>query len=155
MDNILQELRESVEKELEKITKKNDITPAELENATKAVCLIEKIKMLEELDSYDGDAYSENSYRSPRMRMSYGEEGMYADNSYRSPHVRMSYGDDDMSYRRGRSMTTGRYMSRDDGYSGHSIKDRMISKLENMMDEAKTEHERQTVNDWIRRLSNE
>lgn len=40
------------------------------------------------------------------------------------------------------------------GYSGHSIQDRMIDKLERMMDEAQTEHERQTVKDWIHRLKN-
>lgn len=38
------------------------------------------------------------------------------------------------------------------GYSGHSIQDRMIDRLERMIDEAQTEHERQTVKDWIRRL---
>ena len=38
------------------------------------------------------------------------------------------------------------------GYSGHSIQDRMIDKLERMMDEAQTEHERQTVQTWINRL---
>ena len=38
------------------------------------------------------------------------------------------------------------------GYSGHSIQDRMIDKLEQMYDEAKTEHERQVVQDWINRL---
>ncbi len=75
------------------------------------------------------------------------------------------------SYTRGRSPITGRYVSRDsapyaegyssrrfydgehhNGYSGHSIKDRMIDQLEKMYDTAQTEHERQTVNDWIRRL---
>ena len=49
---------------------------------------------------------------------------------------------------------TTEYFSRsqENGYSGHSIKDRMIAQLEKMYDEAQTEHERQTVNDWIRRL---
>ena len=40
----------------------------------------------------------------------------------------------------------------DGGYSGHSIKDRMVAQLEKMYDEAQSEHERQTVSDWIRRL---
>ena len=40
------------------------------------------------------------------------------------------------------------------GYSGHSIKDRMIDALEKMYDTAQTEHERQIVNEWIRRLEN-
>ena len=37
--------------------------------------------------------------------------------------------------------------------SGHSIKDRMIDKLESMYDEAKTDHERQIVDEWIARLN--
>lgn len=44
------------------------------------------------------------------------------------------------------------HMSYRDGYSGHSIKDRMVARLEDMMDEAKTDHERQTVSEWINRL---
>ena len=67
------------------------------------------------------------------------------------------------STRRGRSMTTGRYVSRDpysrnmsygrsyrdpymNGYSGHN---RMIDELERMRDEALTEHERAMVDGWI------
>ena len=56
------------------------------------------------------------------------------------------------SYDRGRSPVTGRYVSRDSGYSGHSINDRMISQLENMYDEAKTEYEREEVRKEIDRL---
>lgn len=69
------------------------------------------------------------------------------------------------SYQRGRSMTTGRYMSRDGGYSsggyngggysGHSIKDRMIARLEAMYDEAKSEHEREEIQKEIRRIESE
>ena len=134
MDKTLRELRETIEEEIKKIAKKNDITPAELENATKAVCLIEKIKMLERFDSYEDD---------------------YPESSYDAPYTHMPEHSMNSSYRRGRSMTTGRYMSRDNydtGYSGHSIRDRMISKLESMVDEAKNEHEKQVVMDWINRL---
>jgi hypothetical protein len=42
--------------------------------------------------------------------------------------------------------------SYDGGYSGHSIKDRMVAQLENMYDQAKSEHERQIVDEWIKRL---
>ena len=66
------------------------------------------------------------------------------------------------STRRGRSMTTGRYVSRDPypqnmsyrrsydpymaGYSGHN---RMIDELERMRDEAQTERERMMIDEWI------
>lgn len=63
---------------------------------------------------------------------------------------------DGMSRARGRSRTTGRYMSRDSAYdmgrSNHSIKDRMVDSLERMYDEAATEHERNVVDEWIRKI---
>ena len=41
------------------------------------------------------------------------------------------------------------------GMSGHSIKDRMIDKLESMIDEAQSDYERKTVMEWIERLGQE
>lgn len=41
------------------------------------------------------------------------------------------------------------------GYSGHSMKDRMIAKLEEMFDEAQSRHEEQFIQDWIDRLSHD
>ncbi len=140
MDKTLSDLKDLVEKEIRKITAKNDITPQELENMTKSLCLLEKIKEMEGMDGMDNG----HSGYAPHMYHPMGY-------NYRSFDGR-SYGDD-MSYMRGRDARTGRYMSRDEhGYSGHSIKDRMIDKLEQMYDEAKTEHERQIVDEWVRRL---
>ena len=94
------------------------------------------------------------------------EEKLYGGNSY-------GYSmNDGYSNRRGRSMTTGRYVSRDmdpmmrsyaeemypgrrsydNGYSGHSIKDRAIARLESMYDEAKTDHERKMLDGFISQL---
>ena len=103
------------------------MSPAELELLSKSICVIEKIKNIQQ---QGGDDYSENSYR------------------------------------RGRSRTTGRFVSRDSGnssrryydssgYSGHSIKDRMVAGLEEMFDEAQSEHEKQVVQDWINRLASD
>lgn len=150
LNKSLESLKDLLNEEIRKVTKKGDITPTELENMTKTLCLIEKIKMVE-----DGHDYWDN-----------GEPGMsgrhYPMRSYGIPDWRY----DGMSGTR-RSSTTGRYMSGDNmsgryydrsygmpdpGYSGHSIKDRMVAKLESMYDEAKTDHERQVVEEWIRRL---
>ena len=71
------------------------------------------------------------------------------------------------STRRGRSATTGRYVSRDsyphnmrsydDGYSmrrsydnGYSGHNRMIDELERMYDSAQNEHERHMIEEWIK-----
>lgn len=151
-NKILEKINDALEEAIKPIINKGAaMTAAELEVLTKAVCTIEKIKQIEDADNYA--EYSRNSYNS------------YAPNNSFGSNENISY-DSGNSYRRGRSATTGRYVSRDsaphiegyssrrfyDGYSGHSIKDRMIAQLEKMYDEAQTEHERQTVNDWIRRL---
>lgn len=54
---------------------------------------------------------------------------------------------------RGRSPVTGRYISRGmNGYSGHSIEDRMIASLEEQMDSAKSEYERKMILDEINHI---
>lgn len=58
-----------------------------------------------------------------------------------------------MHYGGYRNPMTGRYTnSYNRGYSGHSIQDRMVDKLEHMMDEANSEYERNTIAEWIERL---
>jgi len=58
------------------------------------------------------------------------------------------------SYRRGRSPRTGRYvsMSMNDGVSRHSINDRIVDKLERMMDESGSEYERSVISGWIDKI---
>ena len=139
MEKVFKDLKRLLEEELRKIVSQNDISPVTLENATKAVCLMQKVQELEEWPSDEE------------------MEGYYS---------KRGYSDRDSSYRRGRDAMTGRYVSRSDGrmsngydrthmsngYSGHSIKDRMIANLESMMDEAGGEYERKTINEWINRL---
>jgi len=132
MDESLEKLSKLVGKELDRITAKNDLTPAELEMATKAVCLLEKIKMVEE---HDLDAsYSMNNMRSNRYYGRYNS--MNNGNSYHDYYPDRSYD-----------------YSMDRGYSGHSVKDRMIAQLEsNMMDGAKSESERRVIESLISQL---
>lgn len=137
MEDTLYKLEKLVTKELDKIVAKGDITPSELEVATKAVCLIEKIKMIDEKDMepmYDPE-YSRNyseAYRSYRPYRS--------NNSYKDYYIQ----------ERSREYPIER------GYSSHSVKDRMISHLETtMMDEAQSENERKVIESMIRKLSAE
>ena len=179
MSKTLERFKEFLEDEVEKIRKKGDITPAELDSSQKAVCTIKMIEDMEKEQSegmmMEGDSYGYSNrnmaYRHMPVYGSYNDRS-YGD-SYRSyndgygngqsgrRYYHDSYDRDESyhgdSYRRGRSPVTGRYISRGDrdyydGYSGHSIKDRMVARLEAMMDEAKTDHERQTVSEWINRL---
>ena len=111
-DNILDKIRDSIEEAIKPILKKGEaMTPADLESLTKAVCVIEKIKRIEQCEPCD-------------------DEGGY------------SYGHSTRRYYDG--------ASRHNGYSGHSIQDRMIDSLEKMVDDAQTDYERQTVKKWIK-----
>lgn len=121
LDKTLEELEELVNNELSKIVKKGDLTPTELKNATDALCLLEKIRDIQ--NGGENPNYSERT-----VSMHYG--------GYRNP-------------------MTGRYTNiYNRGYSGHSIQDRMVDKLEHMMDEATSEYERNTIAEWIERLKN-
>lgn len=133
-------LKSTLEDALRSIAEKKNVSPMDIETATKALCALEQIKTME-----GGGGQSESSYRRRRSH----------DGSYRSYE---GGSNDSMSregsYRRSRDGSyEGSYDgSYDEGYSGHSIKDRMVAKLEGMYDQAKSEHERQIVDEWIKRL---
>lgn len=138
---VLDDLKASVTRELRLLNKKDTLSSTEIKAATDAVCLLLKIKMVEEGGSeYDPDGNSFNSWRG----------GYYDDYSGR-PRFNGT-----MHMDAGRSPVTGRFISRDSGnrYSSHSISDRMIARLEDMYDEAKSEHEREEIRREIERLRN-
>ena len=147
MHEVLEKLKKQTEKELEKITAKDDMTPTELENAKKAVCLMKEIQEVEmgeaigEASGYSQASYRGNSYRRGRD----ADSGRYISRSYEGPYAESRGG----SYRQSGGN------SYEQGYSGHSINDRMIDNLERMMDEAGTEHERQSIMNAIHRISAE
>lgn len=132
----LYDLKEMLCKEIEKVTVKNDITPAEIEAIYKVVDIIKDIDTISAMEEYsEDDGYSQRGY------------------SNRGYSRRGSYGySEDNSYRRGRD-SRGRYTSRDGGsyrgsYRGYSRADAredMMSRLEEAMESASSEHERQAI----------
>ena len=130
---------ETIEDVIKDITSKKDISPAQLEHLSKSVCIIEKLKSMQQQEN----EYSENSYRRGRSRTTgrYSRDNSndYYDNSGRN------YRDSGNSSRRYNDSS---------GYSGHSLKDRMIAKLEEMLDDTQSHHEEQFINQWIDRLAN-
>lgn len=153
----LESLEQLLNEQIGKVVKKEDISPTELESMTKAVCLLEKIKNysedLEFEDDEEGYSQARGRYSRRNYNSRYNRRPMYEGGD---PYMmsRRSH-----NYDRGYSRRTGGYSrnyNHDDyGYSGHSIKDRMIDRLEQMYDEAKTDHERQIVDEWINRLTSE
>jgi hypothetical protein len=101
----LYDLCDKLKGEIRMINTKGDISPTELERTYKAVDIIKDIKTIEAMEDYSDDEYSGRRY----------------------------YYDDDMKYARDRSYRRdGRYMSRNDGYSGHEDKEEMIRQIEEM-----------------------
>ena len=132
MDKIVRDTIEVIEDSIKTMNKKKDLTPSDLETMCKAY----ELKM--EIEGYYGDG-DESYGRMDNMGM-----------SKQMPHESMYY-DANMNPHPMRSPVTGRYISRDEhGMSSHSIKDRVIQKLEEMYDEAKTDHEREEIRQEIR-----
>ena len=150
---LLHKIEDIVTEELKRVAKKGDVQPAEWLNFKAAVCIMKEVKELEQMlsETEMDEGYSSRSYNTPFMpRMAYDGNRTY--------RVEGSYDNQNgsMSRARGRSRTTGRYVSRDSAYdmgrSNHSIKDRMVDSLERMYDEAVTEHEKATIDDWIHKI---
>ena len=116
--------------EVAKINEKGDLTPSEVDSVYKISNIMEK------------------SVKAAAMLGLMDEEYDYSYGELRGN-----------SYMRGRSATTGRYVSRDygmsrnmGGHSGHSIDDRMIAALEQQMDMATSEYEKQRIMDQINQI---
>ena len=136
---VLEDIKALLEKELEKINKKGDINATDLEMASKVMCVIEKICIVEAMMN-DEEGYSERRYGMPNYRSSY-DDGM-------------SYGHYD-GYRNDYSVR-GRMTSYGDrdGYSGHSASEMAIQKLEEALQNARSEKERKSIIRAIDELKN-
>ena len=150
MENIIEKARGAIEEHLQLILRKSgNMHPTEIELLTKDICALEALKRLE-----SGDEGAGNSYRRGRSPMT----GRYVSrDSHDSGNSGSHYGDGASGEQFHDGASTRRYYdgtSTRGSYSGHSIQDRMVDCLERMMDEAQTEHERETVNQWIKRLKN-
>lgn len=124
----LENTKEVIKDELKKLIKKGELTPAEMDTVFKAV---DSIKDICEMCGEYPEGHEQHWTNDP-----------YAMGPNRSPVT-------------GRYISTGSIMPRvsyGDNYSGHSIKDRMVARLEPMYDEAKTDYERQLIQNTINRI---
>lgn len=167
---VLEDLKETVLRDLKPVADKNSLTPTEVSVAKDAVCLLKEIN-----EVLGGGTNSMMTSEGPHYMRSYGHH------EWIDPY--------EQSMMRGRDARTGRFMSRDgmdtsgrrytfsydsDGYSGcysygdhmnpgrsyernrdmgrsgHSIDDRVVDMLERMMDSAASEYERRKLNSYIR-----
>lgn len=86
------------------------------------------------------------------MHEVHSQEKRSYDNAYDGAYDGAYDANTDNSHRRGRSDVTGRYVSRDSGYSRAADKERMIGKLQDMMDDAPSEKERHILQQCVEKL---
>ena len=166
------QLKDLLDDQICKILKKGDITPQELDSLYKASAIMldmETEKAMKESETkeeyemshrgsynmggqsnhypwfmyHDNDmSHRGNSYTMPMDHMTtynHAYDGAYA-GAYDASQ------ENEYSGRRGRSLRTGRYVSRD------SEKERMIGKLEDMMKNAPSEKERRVLQQCVDKL---
>lgn len=140
---LLEDLERKLEADLRKLLAKSELTAADYDGIEKAMCIAGMIS------NYPGGMMDEEG-------MSYGYSMSRNEAPYRGYSMN-SMGHD--SYGRMRSPVTGRYISNGvndgayaNGYSGHSVNDRMILALEQSIQPDMNEYERQKVEEEIRRL---
>lgn len=141
----MKKLKSAVEKCIDELAKKSDLTPAETKAALDGMKLremlceeIEDCEMQDDMmrseHGYSGRRYSRRSmYDGPRDAI-----GRYAGNREGIGWYEPNYYGENESYRR--------------GYSRHSIGDRAVEKLEEMMDTAGSEYEREQLKQFIRMI---
>lgn len=159
MDN-MKDLKSMLELQVNQIVAKGDINPQDLEMLDKAVDIIKDIETIcamrkaEEESGYSQRGYS---YAAGMGNADGGYSGHWYDPAYHGGYNYytnggthtdgMSYGKTPsrMMYRQDRDMG-GRYSSGSRrGYSRDEAKDHMLDTLEDMMDEATTEKERNAI----------
>lgn len=138
--------RKKTEEMLDQLFAKSDISPQEFKNANEAVCFLEKLDKIERGEAMR-EEYGDN-YGTYYPNMPYGTSSWVASGPYPDPSYGDNYG------RRMRSSTTGRYMNGSNSGQtyGHSIPDRMVSQLEDMMDQAHNDYERQMIQKEIQNI---
>lgn len=133
-----EDFREILDEEVKKMVKKGDITPTDLDYADKIFDIILDIEKLCGKD--DEGEYGEYSQRSGYMRNRYAQRGNTGSdgNSYgmRMPYY---YDNGGSSYR--------------SGYSRHTAKEQMRGKLEEMLDMASSDKEREAIERWMEELN--
>ena len=150
MDDIIKQidcLKEKTEDTMKFYVNKEHWDPQDIECLEKTAKLYDKLQTIQmNTGTWENMKRGGMSYGTPHYpHISYGDE------SYRGPHY--AY-DSEESYMRGRDAHTGRYMSRggahyDDGRSTHSVKDQAIQRLEQLMDSAQSDYEREQVRKMI------
>lgn len=146
----LHEFKEFIEDELEKIRKKGDLTPAELDSSYKAIDIlkdIEEIKSKEMDGGYSG--------RMPYFHMPYSYENHYEDysgNYWGNPYSYGARKRDSMGRYAKRGYSRDGYYRVDGVYSNDDAKDRVMEHLRTAMEHTDNAQDRETIRECIEEL---
>lgn len=146
----MRSVEEILEKELKDEMKKIETAGAFAPGQTKT--LLDAVDLMLSMKQYEGCCNEE------KEMAEYSQRGYYGMNSYAQPRSTITgrftsrgmnpYAMRDYSYN-GNSYGYGMTDSYDMNRSGHSTKDRMIARLEDMMGEAKNDYEAQMIRNTI------
>lgn len=160
------DLKQLLEEELEKIVRKGDVTPTELDRLDKAVDIIKDIETICAMKEYNYQEEEEGYSGGYPMYMRDGRGGSYEGSYRRGGNSRMggymmdpryyrdgrSYDDsyDGGSYVRGDRFYDSRYYDQDRGgnsrgYSGHTSKEDLKKDLQEMLNKAGSDKERMAI----------
>lgn len=148
----MKNMKKAVEKCLDELMKKSDLTPSETKAALDGFRLHDelccRIEDCENEEVYPDRDYSSRDYERPYHITSYGmpERAM---NSARH-HMNSMSMEHYNSYPH--NMNDSYYSERTHGYSRHSISDRVVSMVEKMMDSVESDYERQELQKYIRAI---
>lgn len=161
---VLSDIKDLIEEELKDIKKRGSLTPAELESVYKAVQTIKYIDDICDKDNKENE-FDENGYSGrmsgyhmkPSMMYSGSYVPMIDDSAYTTAayHMRPNYDNyraNSGCYDRDRYSGRSDYSDRNHMYTREGATSHMVSKLEDMMDTACTERERDAIRSCINKL---
>ena len=137
MSKIMTRLCDKMEDELDQICKKDQLTQNDVDLIYKMIDIVKDISIVEAMKREEEKGWERDYSR---------EYSRGWDEDYSNTHP--MYRETGYSYRRGRD-SMGRYTSRDDGHEH----DEMIANLKSMMNNARTEQERENYRKTIEDLS--
>ena len=151
----IDDLREMLCKELDEIAEKGELSAGTLETVHKLTDTYKnlgKIEMLEEYDGYSQDGGDWEARGSYEGGSSYARDGRRSGMHYVRGHYSRADGmDDEYSMARGRD-SRGRYSR--DGYSRAGGKQEMIEQLDDMIESAGSEREREALRKAKEKIQN-
>lgn len=159
LNKMLDCMKKRAEETFEYYSNKEKWEPQDLKCAKEAAELYDKLQTIQMNSGIWEDMNRDNEYSFARYpRISYGSEsyargrdagsGRYTSRGGRGDGGYSGYSGE--SY--GRHFSYGEDSRHDGGYSTHSVKDQAIQRLEQLMDSAKTDYEREEIHKMIENI---